>query len=64
MAEVIETHKVGSIYNPGDSEALAKIILELYHNPERTHQMGSHARELALEMFSDEIFKKKLLSSI
>ena len=44
IREVIESSGGGIYVNPGDDEMLAKTVLELSKDPQRTHQMGRNAR--------------------
>lgn len=44
IREVIESSNGGIYVNPGDDQLLAKTILELSKDPERTNQMGENAR--------------------
>jgi glycosyltransferase involved in cell wall biosynthesis len=64
MAKIIKEYEVGLLYNPGDSEGLAKIVTDLSKDKEKTQKMGHNARNLALDMFSDKIFAEKLLKNI
>ena len=64
LKELIEQNKVGQVVAPGDSKALAKVILHLYNNPALVKKYSLNARELAIKQFSDahfyEILKKNL----
>jgi len=64
MAKIIETHEVGFLYPPGDSEALSQIILDLTKNTLKTQRIGQNARKLALDMFSDKKFANTLLKTL
>ena len=44
IREVIESSGGGIYVNPGDDHMLAKTILELSKDPQRTNQMGIDAR--------------------
>ena len=44
IREVIESSNGGIYVNPGDDQMLAKTILELSKDPDRTNQMGENAR--------------------
>ncbi len=64
MAKTIKEHEVGLIYEPGDAEALANYILKLSRDNLSMQIMSLNARQLALKMFSDEIFSEKLISAL
>jgi len=64
MRKIIEGREVGLIYEFGNAQALAKAILNLYHDKTLTQEMGVEAHNLAVEMFSDKAFAEKLVSSI
>jgi len=51
MPEIIEDGKTGYIVEPGDSDAIARCILDLYRNPERRVSMGEAGRARLLERF-------------
>ena len=44
IREVIESSGGGVYVNPGDDQMLAKTILDLSKDPQRTTQMGKNAR--------------------
>lgn len=60
LKKYLEDYQAGLIYPAGNARALAKEILKLYHQPKLKQKMGENARRLALDIFSDRIFAKKL----
>lgn len=50
--EFVETTKGGIIYEPNDSETLAKSIASLLSDPDRVRQLGEQGRRAVLERFS------------
>ena len=51
----------GFLVPPRDPEAIARKIIELLENPEKTKEMGKKARQLVEEKFDIEIRVKKLV---
>jgi glycosyltransferase involved in cell wall biosynthesis len=60
ITEVIEDGKNGWLVAPGDSEALAAAILELYRGPELRSRMGQAARQTVAESHSQEAMLRRL----
>ena len=60
LKELIETNQVGIVVPPGDSQSLAKAILELFQNPQKLKKYSRNARQLAIESFSDDNFYQVL----
>ncbi|MFZ8811901.1 MAG: glycosyltransferase [Pyrobaculum sp.] len=52
----------GFLVPPRDPEAIARKILELAENPEKTKEMGKKARQLAEEKFNIEIRTKMIIT--
>jgi glycosyltransferase involved in cell wall biosynthesis len=50
--EFVETTNGGIIYEPNDSETLAKSIVSLLSDPDRTRELGEQGRRTVLERFS------------
>lgn len=50
--EFVETTKGGIIYDPNDSETLAKSIASLLSDPDRVRKMSEQGRKIVLERFS------------
>lgn len=50
--EFVETTKGGVIYEPNDSETLAKSIASLLSDPDRVRKLGEQGRGIVLERFS------------
>lgn len=61
LAKILKEHEAGLIYAPSDAEALSQIILDLYSNHDKTQKIAQNARNLALEVFSDQTFAEKLI---
>lgn len=64
LAKIIKEYQAGNTYAPGDAQALAQNIIEFYHNQNKLKEMGTNARALALEMFSDKNFAQKVQQSV
>ncbi|KKQ18736.1 MAG: Glycosyl transferase, group 1 [Berkelbacteria bacterium GW2011_GWA1_36_9] len=60
LKELIEKNQVGIVVAPGDSQMLAKAILELYQNPQKLKKFSQNARQLAIRQFSDDNFYRVL----
>jgi glycosyltransferase involved in cell wall biosynthesis len=58
--EVVVDGVNGRLVAPGDPEALARAILELYHHPEERRRLGDAARRTVAEQFSSEVMLKRL----
>jgi glycosyltransferase involved in cell wall biosynthesis len=58
--EVIEDGVNGRLVEPGDSEALARAILELARQPEERRRLGDAARNTVAEKYSLEAMLKRL----
>lgn len=54
LAELVQREGIGVVVEPGESDALAQVLLELSRNPERAEKMGLRARALYLERFGRE----------
>jgi glycosyltransferase involved in cell wall biosynthesis len=50
----------GRLVEPGDAEALARVILELYHHPKERRRLGDAARRTVAERFSCEAMLTRL----
>ena len=50
----------GRLVEPGDAEALARVILELYRHPEERWRLGDAARRTVAERFSCEAMLNRL----
>jgi glycosyltransferase involved in cell wall biosynthesis len=50
--EFVETTKGGIIYDPNDSETLAKSIASLLSDPDRVRKLSEQGRKIVLERFS------------
>jgi glycosyltransferase involved in cell wall biosynthesis len=50
----------GCLVAPGDPEALARAILELYRHPEARQRLGDAARRTIVERYSIEAMLQKL----
>jgi colanic acid/amylovoran biosynthesis glycosyltransferase len=51
IPELVKDGQNGLLTPPGDAEALAETLAQLYHEPERRQEMGQAGREVVLEMF-------------
>lgn len=60
MTEVIEDGRNGRLVAPGDSQALGRVILELYHRPDLRRRMGQAARRTIVEKHSQEAMLQSL----
>lgn len=54
LGELVEDGKTGLLVEPGESEPLAKAIVELASNPERAREMGLAGRRRALDRFLED----------
>jgi glycosyltransferase involved in cell wall biosynthesis len=54
LPEIVADGETGLVVPPGDPEALARAIVALASDPERTRSMGAAARRRAVEAFSAE----------
>ncbi|MBA2332923.1 MAG: glycosyltransferase family 4 protein, partial [Actinobacteria bacterium] len=54
LGELVEDGRTGLLVVPGESEPLARAIVELASNPERARAMGEAGRERALDRFLEE----------
>ena len=52
---IIEEAKAGLCVGPGDPEALAEVLLQLYNQPELCHQYGVNGRRYAETHFSRDV---------
>jgi glycosyltransferase involved in cell wall biosynthesis len=59
--EFVETTKGGVIYEPNDSEILAKSIVSLLSEPDRVRKLGEQGRRNVLERFSMENMAKDIV---
>jgi glycosyltransferase involved in cell wall biosynthesis len=50
----------GRLVEPGDAEALARVILDLYRHPEARRRLGEAARRTVADRFSSETMLKRL----
>jgi glycosyltransferase involved in cell wall biosynthesis len=60
VSEIIEDSRNGRLILPGDSQALAGVILELYRRPELRSRMAAAARETVAEKYSQEAMLRRL----
>lgn len=56
----LKKYHAGLVYPAGDWRALSRIILKFYRFPKLQAEMGRNARQLALEVFSDQKFYQTL----
>jgi len=54
LPEVVEEGRTGYVVEPGNSEELAKCLIELMRDPQQARMMGENARELAETRYSWE----------
>lgn len=59
--EFIEVTKGGVIYEPNDSQTLAKTISNLLRDPTRVKRLGTRGREVVLKRFSIEEMTKNII---
>ena len=60
VTEVIEDGRNGRLVAPGDSEALAKAIRELYRRPELRSRMAEAGRQTVAQRYSQEAMLRRL----
>jgi glycosyltransferase involved in cell wall biosynthesis len=60
VTEVIEDGQNGCLVPPGDSQALAQAVLNLYHHPELRRRLGDAARKTVAERHSQEAMLRRL----
>ncbi len=60
VTEVIEDGRNGRLVAPGDSQAIAAAILELYRRPELRSRMSEAARQTVAERYSQEAMLRRL----
>ncbi|MEJ2071433.1 MAG: glycosyltransferase [Syntrophobacterales bacterium] len=60
ITEVVEDGKNGRLVAPGDSQALAQAILELYRRPELRRRLGDTACRAVAEKHSQEAMLRRL----
>jgi glycosyltransferase involved in cell wall biosynthesis len=60
ITEVVEDGVNGRLVPPGDSQALAAAVLELYRKPQLRNRMGRAARETVLAQYSQEAMLRRL----
>jgi len=60
--EAVVDGETGLIVPPRDSEALARAVLALLDDSERAHEMGKKGRQRAVELFDQELVKKRFLT--
>ncbi len=53
VGDLVDDGETGRLVPPGDREALAKALLALFREPERTRQMAERARRRVLELHQD-----------
>ena len=63
LMEVIRDGLNGLFVSPGDSQAVARAILELLLNPEKAASMGARGRQLVVNEFSLERFQSAILAA-
>src|SRR5262249_15124873 len=51
-AEIVEDERTGYIVNPGDADGLADSIIRLLNDPSHAREMGDHAYQRIVNMFS------------
>lgn len=64
LKKLIEKNQVGVVVPPGDSQGLAKAIIDLYQNKTKLTKYSGNARDLAIRQFSDQIFYRVLNENI
>ena len=60
ISEIIEDGVNGQLVPPGDSQALAAAVAEMYRQPELRARMGKAARETVTESYSHEAMLQRL----
>jgi glycosyltransferase involved in cell wall biosynthesis len=60
ITEVIEDGVNGRLVAPGDSQALAAAVAEMYRQPELRGRMGETARDTVAETYSHEAMLRRL----
>jgi glycosyltransferase involved in cell wall biosynthesis len=64
MRKWIDEYETGLIVRSGDAESYREAILKLYRDKPGKQKMGTNARKLAMEVFSDEKFYQTLDQTI
>lgn len=54
LERLLENHRCGITYAPGDIEALVRILSDLYDHPDKRQQLGANAHRLFHEQFAAE----------
>jgi len=63
LNEIVEDGVTGYLCTPGDKHSLARNIIQLLLNPEKSKKMGERGRERVSGQFSFEIFSKSWLAA-
>ena len=63
LSEVIEHEVTGYLLPPGSSHDLARTLIQLLSNPEKSKQMGEKGRERVRELFSIQHFIHSIISA-
>jgi glycosyltransferase involved in cell wall biosynthesis len=61
LAEIVQHGRTGLLVPPGDVDALAEALKQIFQNRELAEQMGQAGREYALENFDREKYTDKIL---
>jgi glycosyltransferase involved in cell wall biosynthesis len=62
IPEMVEDGVNGLLFEPGNSEELARKAQKFFENPEFLENLGIQAREIAREKFSSKNHLEKLIS--
>ena len=62
LPEMVKHGETGLLFEPGDSHALGRAIEQMLSDPERTCEMGRHARAFIGEVFSPARHYEKLMA--
>lgn len=64
LCQFVRTGKCGITVEPDSPRALAKVILEMYNNPEQTVQMGKNARQYVTKYFGRTQATRKIVNIV
>jgi len=62
LTEIVQNNKTGFLVPPGDSDALAQVLLRLLQNRTLAEQMGRAGREVALARFCEATYVDSFVS--